>query len=200
MLSQGTMESALRQVYDFLNIGTAPKPADCIFVLAGRQERKVFGIQLWQQGFAPELILSVGRFEWRKFYELGLTGDGGLKAMVEQTRPVRRHFFVRMNGKGASCQWLQPGWLGTWREARALAVLLKADPMQSLMVVSDAVHLRRVAVAFRKAFRGRPLQLAFVAVTASSLPAERHSWWQQPESRSYIVKELFKYLVYRVVF
>lgn len=194
------MESALRQVYDYLNIGTTPKQADCIFVLAGRQERKVFGIHLWQQGYAPELILSVGRFEWRKFYQLGLTTDGGLKAMVDQTPPVRRHFFVRMAGKSASCQWVQPGWLGTWREARALAAFLTEDPIQSLMVISDAVHLRRVAVAFRQAFRGRRLELAFVAVNASSLPAERHSWWQQPKSRSHVVKELFKYLVYRAIF
>jgi hypothetical protein len=43
------MASALCRVYDFLNIGTAPKRADCIFVLAGRQQRKVFGIELWQQ-------------------------------------------------------------------------------------------------------------------------------------------------------
>ena len=194
------MEPVLCKVYDFLNIGKAPKPADCIFVLAGRQERKVFGIHLWQQGFAPELILSIGPFEWRKFYQLGLTGDGGLKAMVDQTPPVRRHFFVRMNVKDASCQWIQPGWLGTWREARALDALLAEDSIGSLMVISDAVHLRRVAVAFRRAFRGRRLHLNFVAVSGAGLPAERHSWWRQRDSRTYVLKELFKYLAYRVIF
>jgi uncharacterized SAM-binding protein YcdF (DUF218 family) len=194
------MESVLCRIHDYLNIGTAPKPADCIFVLAGRQERKVFGIELWRQGWAPELILSVGRFEWRKFYALGLTEDGGLKAMVDQTPPVRRHFFVRMDGKGARCQWVQPGWFGTWREAQALAAFVREEPIQSLMVVSDAVHLRRVAVAFRRAFHGRRFNLDFVAVDSASLPAERQSWWQQPESRAYVVKELSKYLVYRAIF
>src|SRR5262245_13733886 len=88
---RSTMESFLCQIYDYLSIGIAPRKADCIFVLAGRQERKVFGIQLWQQGYAPEVILSVGRFEWRRFYHLGLSGDGGLKAMVDRTPPVQRH-------------------------------------------------------------------------------------------------------------
>jgi uncharacterized SAM-binding protein YcdF (DUF218 family) len=194
------MESHLCRIYDYLNIGAAPRKADCIFVLAGRQERKVFGIQLWKQGYAPEIILSVGRFEWRKFYHLGLSTDGGLKAMVDQTPPVHRHFFVRMNGKEAHCQWVQPGWLGTWREAWAMAAFLKNEPIQSLMVISDAVHLRRAAVAFRQAFRGRDFQLAFVAVDSASLPAERQSWWQQPESRTYVLKELFKYLGYRTIF
>ena len=196
------MESAFHKIYDYLNIGTAPKQADCIFVLAGRQERKILGIHLWQQGCAPELILSVGRFEWRKFEHLGLRADGGLKVMVDQTPPVRRHFFVRMKGHVTSCQWVEPGWLGTWNEARALAAALTKEPIQSLIVISDGVHLRRVAVAFHRAFRGRSVQLAFVGVSAASLPvpAERHSWWRQPESRSYVFKELFKFLVYRAIF
>lgn len=194
------MESPLCRIYDYLNISKPPQKADCIFVLAGRQERKVFGIKLWQQRYAPEVILSVGRFEWRKFCHLGLSADGGLKAMVNQTPPAHRHFLVRMNGKEATCQWVQPGWLGTWREARAVAAILKNDPIESLMVVSDAVHLRRAAVAFRQAFRGRDLQLAFVAVDSASLPAERQSWWQQPESRTYVLKEFFKYLGYRIIF
>jgi uncharacterized SAM-binding protein YcdF (DUF218 family) len=194
------MQPVFRQVYDFLNIGTAPKQADCIFVLAGRQERKVFGIRLWQQGYAPELILSVGRFEWRKFYQLGLPSDGGLKGMVDEIPPVRRHFFVRMNRQSASCRWVQPRRLGTWREARAVAELLDKDPIQSLMVISDAVHLRRVAVAFRRAFRGRRLQLVFVAADGAMIPAQRESWWRKPGSCSFVVKELFKYLVYRTIF
>lgn len=194
------MESLLCQIYDYLNIGTAPQKADCIFVLAGRQERKIFGIQLWQQAYAPEVILSVARFEWRKFYHLGLSADGGLKAMVDQTPPIRRHFFVRTNGKDASCQWVQPGWFGTWREARALAAFLKNDPVQSLMVISDAVHLRRVAVAFRRAFRRRQLKLTFVAVASESQPAKRHSWWRESESRGYVLKEFIKYLAYRTIF
>lgn len=194
------MEPVLCQVYDFLNIGTAPKQTDCIFVLAGRQQRKVFALELWRQGYAPELILSVGRFEWRKFYELGLTRDGGLKAMVDQVPPVRRHFFVRMNKQSASSRWVQPGWLGTWREARAAAEFLKADPIQSLMVISDAVHLRRVAVAFRQAFRGRSLQFVFVAADGVTIPVQRDSWWRKPDSRYFVVKELFKYLLYRAIF
>jgi uncharacterized SAM-binding protein YcdF (DUF218 family) len=194
------MEAVFCKVYDFLNIGTAPKQADCIFVLAGRQERKVFGIRLWQQGYAPQLILSVGRFEWRKFYQLDLPRDGGLKAMVDEIPPVRRHFFVRVNQHSASCRWVQPGRLGTWREARAVAELFENDPIQSLMVISDAVHLRRTAVAFRRAFHGRGLQLVFVATEGLIIPAQRETWWRKPESRSFVVKELFKYLVYRTIF
>jgi hypothetical protein len=50
-------------LYRFLDIESPPQKCDCIFVLAGKPERKIFGIDLWRRGYAPELILSVGRFE-----------------------------------------------------------------------------------------------------------------------------------------
>ncbi len=72
-------------LYRLLNIGESPQKSDCIFVLAGMHERKTYGIDLWRQGYAPQLILSVGRFEWRRFYTLGLPGDGGLRELVHAT-------------------------------------------------------------------------------------------------------------------
>lgn len=74
-------------LFDYLNTGEEPpRPADCIFVLAGRHERKVYGIDLLRRDLAPELILSAGRFEWRGFYALDLPGDSGLLKLVEANR------------------------------------------------------------------------------------------------------------------
>jgi len=194
------MESVLQRVYDYLDISSSPEPADCIFVFAGRQDRKVFGVRQWQQSYAPELILSVGRFEWRKYHELGLARDGGLREMVARIPPAQRHFFVSVDGKGAHCQWVQPGWFGTWREARALAALLKRGQVRSLIVVSDAVHLRRATLALRQALRGQHLKLIPVAADSDHAAVERRSWWKQPGSRSRVLKELFKFAAYRLLF
>jgi hypothetical protein len=86
-----------QRICDFLDIGKSPHIADCIFVLAGKQERKTYGIKMWRFGYAPELIISVDRFEWRKFKELNLESDGGLEELVEKTPPKKRHFLVRMD-------------------------------------------------------------------------------------------------------
>jgi uncharacterized SAM-binding protein YcdF (DUF218 family) len=198
--ARGLMEPPFLRVYDYLNVGNPPESADCIFVLAGRQERKVFGIELWQKGYAPQLILSVGRFEWRKYYELGLASDGGLRAMVDRTLPAQRHFFVSIDGKGARCQWVPPGRFGTWREAQGLAALLKQGEVRSLMVISDAVHLRRAALALRRALRRERVKLIPVAADSDRSLVERRSWWKQPESRSRVLKELFKLVAYRLIF
>ncbi len=155
------------RISGFLNIGEAPRPADCIFVLAGRQERKVYGVDLWRKGLAPELILSVGRFEWRRFYGLDLPGDGGLLKLVEATPPVRRHFFVKFGPKGEEAVLTPVRRLGTMTEARELAKYLDGQGLRSMMVVSTSIHLRRVSLAFRRAFKGSGLELSFVAVPES---------------------------------
>ena len=151
------------RIVDFLNIGEQPRKAGCIFVFAGREERKVYGIELWRQGYAPELILSVGRFEWRRFYSLGLPADGGLKRLVNSTPPVQRHFFVRVRSDGAAASLITIGRYGTWTEAVALAHLLRDNAPESMMVVSSPTHLRRVRLALRRTFRRMPTRLSFVA-------------------------------------
>jgi hypothetical protein len=160
-------------------------------VLAGRQERKIYGIDLWRRGYAPELILSVGRFEWRRFYRLGLSCDGGLRSLVDRTPPVTRHFFVRLRGDEAACSPVRRGRLGTLREGRALAEQLSAARPRSLMVVSSPMHLRRVALVFRRAFRGSGVLLSFVGVPDQ--PS------QEAAPASEIWSEFRKYVAYALL-
>ena len=180
--------SFIEHLRNYLDISTKPQPCDAIFVLAGRQERKVHGIKLWRVGYAPELILSVGRFEWRRFYDLGLPHDGGLRKLVDTIPPAERHFFVREWKDRAESAGVATGKYGTLTEALAAANLLRMGEYRSLMVVSSAFHLRRVSLAFGRAFRGSGTKLVFVAV-----PDE------PPESRSELLAELRKYILYRLL-
>ena len=179
-----------QRIYDFLNVGESPHKADCIFVLAGKQERKVFGIRMWRMGYAPQLILSVGRFEWRKFKDLGLESDGGLESLVDQILPEERHFLVRLNHQEAICTPVRPGFLGTRSEARILSRHLQNQSIRSLLVVSSPNHLRRVALVFRRYFRKSGISLTFVAMPEELL-------FDTPTIRSSIWVEFRKYLFYR---
>jgi uncharacterized SAM-binding protein YcdF (DUF218 family) len=177
----------LRQICNFLDISEPARTADSIFVLAGKQERKECGIDLWSRGYAPELILSVGRFEWRRFYHLGLHSDGGLLQLVEATPPVERHFFVRFGSDGARAWRVRRGRFGTWTEAHALAGAMREAPVDSVLVVSSPHHLRRSALALRHAFRRLGTRIIPVAC-----PSPR------PAHRNEVLSELCKYLLYRV--
>lgn len=180
-----------RRLYDYLDVGKSPHPAGCIFVLAGKQERKEYGVKIWRSGFAPELILSVDRFEWRKFKDLNLGSDGGLVSIVEQTPPERRHFLVRINHQETSSSLVQKGYFGTRSESRVLAEYLRDIPVQSLLVVSSPAHLRRVSLSFRRAFRKSGIKLAFVAIP-------EHMSFDDPAARSAIRLEFLKYCFYLV--
>jgi hypothetical protein len=121
--------------------------ADLIFVFAGRESRKRFGIELYRNGVAPRIILSVGRFEWRRFPELGLPSDGGLVEKVQTIEPQKRHFFVDVSPDGVRCEHVRRGRLGTWSEAVALARIVESERIQRLLLVSHRMHLRRCLVS-----------------------------------------------------
>ncbi len=186
-------------LYRFLDVGVPPGKADCIFVLAGMHERKPFGIDLWRRGYAPELILSVGRFEWRRFYSLGLPGDGGLRDLVHATPPQDRHFFVRFRGNLADSTLIPTRRPGTLSEGCALADYLSGDDLHTLMVVSSPFHLRRTALAFRCAFRGRKTDLFFVGVPQDFSTIREADLRKTKEMRVAVWREFRKYLYYRLV-
>jgi uncharacterized SAM-binding protein YcdF (DUF218 family) len=190
----------IERVYDFLNVGEPPGKADCIFVFAGQQERKSYGIQLWREKWAPRLILSVGRFEWRKFYSLGLPSDGGLKLLVESTAPRVRHFFVSFDGDDARSVLVKKGRYGTVTEAQGLSQLLKNEEVQSLMVVSTSIHLRRVALALEAALRGSPVRQTYVAVPENLSSLRRENLPSSHDVRREVWREFHKYLSYRIAF
>ena len=84
----------LLRLYERLTLRDAPTPADLIFVMAGRMERKQYGLELYRAGLAPRLVLSVGRFEVSKMYKVDLehTLVEELIALRNKTRPEQRHF------------------------------------------------------------------------------------------------------------
>jgi hypothetical protein len=190
------------RLFDFLDRRQSPERADTIVVLAGRHERKVFGIELWERGLAPELILSVGRFEWRRFYELNLPDDGGLKELVESTFYKDRHFFVRFHGTVAHPQArairVHKGHLGTWSEIAGLASYLRDAPRQSLLIVSTSIHLRRTADLVRRMIDPTRTRVSYVAVPELRSSLRRADLETSAKARTELYTEAGKWLLYRL--
>lgn len=187
----------IERLYRFLDIGETPRKSDCIFVLAGMHERKPYGIDLWRQGYARELILSVGRFEWRRFYTLGLPDDGGLRKLVNATPPQKRHFLVRLHDAKAEAILIAVSRPGTMTEGRVLAAQLRREKLRSLMVVSSPFHLRRVALVFQRVFRGSGTDLIFVAVPEDRSSIRQADLGKVKTARTAVWTEFRKYLYYR---
>jgi hypothetical protein len=159
--------------------------ADAIFVFAGRESRKRFGLRLFREGVAPRLVLSVGRFEWRRFASLSLPSDGGLVDLVSKTEPKRRHFFVDVRDGGASTERIPRGVLGTLSETRALSRFVEREGIERLVVISHRQHLRRCLLGL-----GLTLPDSCAIVPVASQPDEGE---EPPAGR---LTEAFKFLCY----
>ena len=191
----------LNALFDSLCAGGPPREADLIFVLAGRRERKPYGLELWREGYAPTLVLSVARFEWRRFVELGLPDDGGLAELVQRTPPRERHFFVVLRRAGpvetaARAFRVKTGGLGTWNEARALAEFIDRERIRSVLVVSSASHLRR-AVATLRGLSPPGVRIDATAVPEHESSIPRDGWWRTARTRRAVLWEAVKLLLYR---
>jgi hypothetical protein len=155
----------LRFLFDWLSRADSAAPADVIFVLAGHKSRKVLAIQLLRQGLAPRVLLSVGRFEIRRFPELGLPQTIDLLQVAQTIPPPQRHFFVLFEKEQFTIQRIPVRALGTLSEIDALADWLTVHPeISSLLVVSSSPHLRRLRICCR-ALLPLNIKTGFVAAT-----------------------------------
>jgi uncharacterized SAM-binding protein YcdF (DUF218 family) len=189
----------LYALHDFLAPAEPPCPADAVFVFAGAMERKEYGVALWREGLAPSIVLSVGRFEWRRIPALGLPADSGLPALVESTPPPERHFFLVVRG-GEAAATLRPVLrFGTAGEAAALVEEAAARGWRSVLVVSTSFHLRRARLALGRLGRGGSCRFRFVAVPEDRTSHPRRRWWTRPDTRALLLGEAVKWLGYRLL-
>ena len=172
-------------LHEYLTLNDAPGPADLIFVLAGRMDRKLYGLELYRAGVAPRLLLSIGRFEVSKMATVDFEGAGDLIAQRNDLPPDQRHFFCEMNTTGHQIEHPQlPRW-NTYGEILGLRGYLGRQMPGRMIVISSDVHMRRVALTVAKVFHGIPLDARYCAVPT--------------DDRRYLLKEAIKLAAYWVI-
>jgi len=191
--------SCLNRLYQCLTWNDSVQSADLIFVMAGRMERKQYGLELYQAGIAPQLVLSVGRFEVSKMSRLDLEGFQELVALRDRTQPDERHFFVRADSSGVHIEKPKLLRWNTYGEALGLRQLLKGENARKVMIISTEVHLRRVAFTFSKVFQGVPVKLLYCPVPPRLESLRRDGWWSRPHDRRFVFKEMMKLAGYLVI-
>jgi len=188
----------LSRLHAWLSSADHARPADLIFVLAGRMSRKHYALQLFREGLAPRLLFSVGRFEIRRFSKMALPVRLDLLKLAQDLPPPERHFFVLFQGGECHVWHVQPRRFGTLTEIASLARWLDANPgVQSVILISNETHLRRIRICCR-ALLPRGVEAALLAVPNSfSDSADQQS--SRIESTGGDLLEFLKFLVYRVL-
>jgi uncharacterized SAM-binding protein YcdF (DUF218 family) len=165
--------------------------ADLIFVLAGRENRKQFGIELFWHGVAPMLLLSVARFEIRRYAKLPVTPKIDLLELAAPVPPPQRHFFVFHDAQSATATRIPVRLFGTLSEIAGLASWLsRRKQISSLLIITGKAHMPRVRLCCRHLLPGR-LRVGFQAV-----PDPDTRFWERLLLRS---SELLKLIVYFLV-
>jgi len=175
------------------------RDADLIFVLAGGEARKIYGLQLFYEDRAPRILLSVGRFEIRKLSRVVTGVPVNLLEMAGPIPPRKRHFFVLFENGNVRARLMPVGRFGTWAEIAALGGTLRDRPeIQSLIVVSSPRHLYRVSMCCRELL---PAQVRFrmMGVPGEGSASKPFSLWQGGAPRMAILTEMFKICAYRVL-
>ena len=161
---------------------------DIIFVLAGRENRKYFGIELFREGVAPKLLLSVARFEIRRYAELPITPKVDLLQLAAPVPPPQRHFFVLHDSQSATATRIPVGLFGTLSEIAGLAIWLSQQKeIRSLLIVTARTHMSRVKLCCRRLLPSA-LRIGFQIVSEPEPP-----FWERFLFRS---SEILKFILY----
>jgi hypothetical protein len=169
------------------------KHSDLIFALAGEQTRKEYAVKLLSEGLAPRLLLSVARFDVRRFSQLALPFQLDLPGMAAKLSPAERHFFVFVEDGCASVRTIPNAKLGTLREIVALRAWLNEHrKIASLLVISSGFHLMRVRMCCRSLLP-KCLRITFLGSSSGV------KWWKDPHLCRNVSAEFWKVPFYALV-
>ena len=192
------MPGVLNKLNDWLTVSDPCQKSDVIFVLAGREYRKRFALRLLQENWAPILLISVGRFELRRFSNLKVPASPDLPVLAAATEPPLRHYFVTIRTGNTETRRITVRRFGTLSEIKAFAEWLREHPsIRSAIVVSSGFHLKRVRMCCHHLVP-EGTTLHFVAAPEEGQPA-LGSWRWDSDGRSLILPEVAKVAMYRLL-
>jgi len=184
---------------EWLSCADPLRSADAIFVLAGRGNRKLYGLELFRQGLAPKILFSVARFEIRRFSKMQLPVSLDRLKIAADVPSPERHHFVWFEGGNVQVAYVRPGRLGTLTEIESLARWLGKNPeIHSLLIISSSPHLRRLRLCCRALVR-RPVQFALAAAPDPSSSGATENGQGAVKSRGAALLELVKLALYWVL-
>jgi uncharacterized SAM-binding protein YcdF (DUF218 family) len=165
---------ALRALGDYLVVRDELHSADVIHVISGPNWRVDRGIQLYLVGYGRQLFFTGRTPQAERARERAIRRGVPPSAVVSDGSYVN----------------------STYSEAVRLRAFIDAseEPVRSVILVSDAYHMRRSRWAYRHALGDQvTLQMAPVSLRDASY---RSNWWTHPRSASMVASEYAKMAYY----
>lgn len=179
-------DSVLLSLGNFLIVTEANlQSADLIHVLGGSEDRVPYGVQLYSLGYGQQIFFS-GRGPVK-------TNSATYVSNVHYAQVFAREQGLQLNGivpfKSLASS--------TYEESIELKQVLESqDAIQSVIIVSEPFHMRRVRWIFDKKV-GHRVSLQFAPVPFA-MTQYKQRWWMDESSREFVIEEYWKNLFYRI--
>jgi uncharacterized SAM-binding protein YcdF (DUF218 family) len=171
---------------DWLSVSDRPQKADAILVLGGGYSRPFQAADLYRQGLARKIYVSVPLREdqFRLLDEAGIT--------FPREEDVVRQVLLKKGVPAGAIEYLGKDLISTAAEAQAARALF-AKGAPRLLVVTSPYHLRRARMTFSDA-----LPAADIRVIATSYDPFPQVWWKDQNAARNVLLELAKISFYQL--
>ena len=178
--------SILTAYAKFFTVNNATPGADVIVVLSGGKDTRIpHALKLFEEGYAPEIMLTDEKKRNIRFSHLFPTNGMIAQAMIEE---------LQMSVPVSTIQSQKGGATSTFDEAYDLLKLSENKRYRHLILVTDAFHTRRAYHAFQTVFEDTEIKIEMSA--ASNEIFNVNNWWTSDQGISAYVLESIKYPVY----
>jgi uncharacterized SAM-binding protein YcdF (DUF218 family) len=170
----------------WLNNPDAPSRADAILVLAGSYQRPIHAGDLYRQGFAPLVLVSVAVAD---------PAAAPLAVLGVKLVPKEETYEQTLRAKGVPAERIQrlgTKSLSTVDEAHELRKRYAGKPAK-VLVVTSPFHVRRSRMIFTDALEGSGVSVSVLATPQEPFP-ER--WWTSQDAARDVLLEWTKILFY----
>lgn len=158
-----------------------PVKADLLFALGGDNGARANGVlDLYRKGYAPRILL-------------------GAEGVHSKTRPAFLSWRVQYlvsEGVPESVLLYDRRSVSSWEEAVHTLQLMREKKFNSVLVVSDPAHMRRLSWVWGKVYEGSGKTFTLVAADTEGWDAEH--WWRTSPNAQFVFSEYIKLAYYFV--
>jgi uncharacterized SAM-binding protein YcdF (DUF218 family) len=178
--------AGVRYAGAWLSAGDRPQQADAIVVLGGGYARPFQAADLYRQGLARKIYISVPARD----DQYRLLDEAGIAFPREEE--VVRQVLLKKGVPAGAIEYFGKDSISTAAEAQAARALF-AKGAPKLLIVTSPYHLRRARITFTDA-----LPAADVRVIATSYDPFPQAWWKDQSAARNVLLELAKITFYQL--
>ncbi len=174
----------LRGAGDFLVADDPVKHSDALVVLGGNSyERGAAAVKLWEAGMTNHVICTGGNVPVNFL---------AIDTMIYEAHVTESMLIKR--GVPAEHITALTGSTSTKEESEEVSAWCRKRSIDTLTVISSAMHLRRVRMVFEEAFAESGVNVRFYPAAPKSYTTD--AWWKSEEGLIMVNNEYVKYFYY----